>query len=78
MIGRFPGDVFSLPWLLWVASGVAFVLSFALIAWHYHRRKTRPSTAMAILWASLITLPGLLFAAGTLWWIIEWLTIRID
>lgn len=68
-----PGEFLSPTWWLWAACGVDCLLSFLILWFYYHSKPAthQISKSMAALWATLVTLPGLIFAAGALWWIID-------
>lgn len=71
-----PGEFLSWTWWLWAISGVDCLLSFTLL-WFYYQSKPagqQITYTMAIVWATLVTLPGVFFAAGALWWVID--TVR--
>lgn len=76
---QFPGQYLSISWWLWVASGLVCLGMFVAL-WFYYSRPGRVnadgspmriSRSMAVFWATLVTLPGLVFAAGALWGFIQ-------
>ena len=78
-MASFPGEYLSVSWWLWVASGLLCVTMFVALWWFYSRKSchspdaqaARITRPMAVFWATLVTLPGLVFAAGALWALVQ-------
>lgn len=81
MMTGFPGEFLSLSWWLWVASGVACLGLFVGL-WQYYRIRVKRGHAritrtMAVVWATVVTLPGLVFTAGALWAVLQMIRVQL-
>lgn len=68
-----PGEFLSTVWWVWASSGLLCFSLFVLLWVYYWKtaKHQRISRKRAAIWATLITLLGLFFAAGVLWWLLE-------